>query len=154
MKELETKLIKAIKEDGDFLLNLRKQTMVEHLEKAGIYLSDEEHIARINKNFDDSYIITSIANRIGLLKFVEDDNRIEILQLQILPKHQGKGIGKQVLNKMIFKAEASNKVLFLKVLKENPAKHLYERIGFEVVGEDNHEFFMQKLPKQESPLTE
>ncbi|MEB3347820.1 GNAT family N-acetyltransferase [Aquimarina gracilis] len=141
---MEIKFVKAQEEDKAFFLNLRKQTMNEHLEKAGIYLSEEEHKGRVDKNYDGSYIISNSFNKLGLLKYIEEDTRIEILQLQILPKFQGNGIGKQVLNKMISKAETMKKDLFLKVLKDNPAKHLYRRCGFKIIGEDNYEFFMQR----------
>ena len=33
----------------------------------------------------------------------------------------------------------------LTVLKDNPAKNLYERLGFIITGEDEHEYFMQRL---------
>ena len=39
-------LIQATEADKAFLLTLRKLTMVEHLEKAGLYLSDDEHALR------------------------------------------------------------------------------------------------------------
>ncbi len=148
MKKLGISLIKAKEADKDFLLDLRKQTMVGHLEKAGIYLSNQEHIARIQKSFEGSYLISTSRDKVGLLKYVADHNRIEILQLQIAPKFQGKGIGKQVLHMMILKAKSVNKILFLKVLKENPAKYLYERIGFKIVGEDDYEFYMERSSKK------
>ncbi|WP_408202989.1 N-acetyltransferase [Paraburkholderia sediminicola] len=34
----------------------------------------------------------------------------------------------------------------LKVLKGNPARHLYERLGFEIVAEDEIEFRMRHAP--------
>ncbi|WP_408506216.1 N-acetyltransferase [Paraburkholderia sediminicola] len=34
----------------------------------------------------------------------------------------------------------------LKVLKGNPASHLYERLGFEIVAEDEIEFRMRHAP--------
>ncbi len=148
MKKLGISLIKAKEADKDFLLDLRKQTMVGHLEKAGIYLSNQEHIARIQKSFEGSYLISTSRDKVGLLKYVADHNRIEILQLQIAPKFQGKGIGKQVLHMMILKAKSVNKILFLKVLKENPAKYLYERIGFKIVDEDDYEFYMEMSSKK------
>ncbi len=121
--------------------------MVEHLEKARIYLSDEEHEARIDKCFEGSYIILASHKKVGLLKCIETKAEIEILQLQVLPGYQGKGIGKQILKGVISKAEAENKNLRLNVLKENPARHLYERNGFKIVGEDPFEFYM-KLVKE------
>ena len=35
----------------------------------------------------------------------------------------------------------------LKVLKDNPAKNLYTRLGFITVGEDEHEYHMERASK-------
>ncbi|MDY8135292.1 GNAT family N-acetyltransferase [Aquimarina sp. 2201CG5-10] len=140
---MEIELIKAQDTDKDFLLRLRKLTMVEHLEKAGLYLSDEEHIQRIKKYFECSRIILYLTKKAGLIKYLETDDTIEILQLQVLPEYQGKGIGKHLLNELYTKARGREKKLTLKVLKDNPAKHLYERTGFKVIGEDDYEYYMK-----------
>lgn len=137
------KLIKAKEVDKDFLFDLRKATMVEHLEKAGIYLSDEEHLSRIDLHYDSTYLVLRSNKKAGMLKYIETENTIEIAQLQILPEYQGKGIGRYLIKDLARKAEASNKILTLKVLKENPAKVLYERCGFSITGKDTYEFHMQ-----------
>ena len=93
----DIKLVKAKTEDKDFLFDLRKQTMVEHLEKSGLFLSDEEHRNRVDKSFENSYLIFYQEHRAGLLKIEENEATLEILQIQILPEYQNKGIGKQVL---------------------------------------------------------
>jgi len=33
------------------------------------------------------------------------------------------------------------------VLKGNPAKRLYERLGFETIGEDDRQFHMRRAPR-------
>ncbi|SHI95916.1 GNAT family N-acetyltransferase [Aquimarina spongiae] len=136
----DIKLIKAKIEDKDFLFDLRKQTMVEHLEKSGLFLSDEEHRKRVDKSFENSFLILYQEHRAGLLKYEENEALLEVLQVQILPKYQNKGIGKQVLQ-YLFEKE---KIIQLKVLKDNPAKNLYARLGFITVGEDEHEYHMER----------
>ncbi len=116
--------------------------MVEHLENAGIYLSEDEHKSRVDKEFDASYIIMQSDQRVGLLKCLESKNTFEIIQIQILPECQGKGIGKEVLSQLITKAKTLNKTLTLKVLKKNPAKEFYERMGFRVIAQDRYEYDM------------
>ncbi|WP_271783387.1 GNAT family N-acetyltransferase [Aquimarina algiphila] len=137
------KLVKAKEADKSFLLHLRKLTMVEHLEKAGIYLSDEEHLSRIDFHYDSAYVILKSKEMAGLLKCIETEKTIEILQIQVLPKYQGQGIAKSLIKDLVIKAEASHKKLTLKVLKDNLARHLYERNGFKIIGEDEYEFHMK-----------
>ncbi|WP_062053580.1 GNAT family N-acetyltransferase [Aquimarina longa] len=143
MKKIE--LIKAQESDKDFLFRLRKLTMDEHLKNSRIHLSDEEHLSRVNFEYENAYVLSLSAQRVGMLKHIEKVHYIEIIQLQILPEYQGQGIGKSVLKDIITEAKALGKSLKLKVLKENPARYLYERSGFSIIGEDQYEFDMQLL---------
>ncbi len=143
-EKMKIELVKAKETDKDFLLHLRKLTMVKHLEKAGIHLSDEEHVARAHDFFEATHILLKSSQRIGVLKCLETQNSIEIIQFQILPQYQGMGIGKDIVHDLISKAELASKSIILKVLKENPARHLYERIGFKITGEDQYEFHMKR----------
>lgn len=143
---MDVSLIKANKADEEFLLLLRKSTMVVHLEKAGLYLSDEEHISRVKIHFDKSFVIKNLEENIGVLKYIETKKIIDILQIQILPQYQGKGIASHILNQLISKAKKLEKEVHLKVLKENPARYLYERLGFTITDKDVYEFYMQLIP--------
>jgi ribosomal protein S18 acetylase RimI-like enzyme len=44
-------------------------------------------------------------------------------------------------------AEANALPVTLKVLKGNPAKRLYDRLGFEIVGEDDIQFYMRRAAR-------
>ena len=136
----DIKLVKAKIDDKDFLFDLRKQTMVEHLEKSGLFLSDHDHRKRVDKSFENSFVVLCQEHQVGLVKYEENEAMLEVLQIQILPEFQNKGIGKQVLQ-YLFEKE---KIIQLKVLKDNPAKNLYARLGFITVGEDEHEYHMEK----------
>lgn len=142
---MDIELAKAKDGDIEFLVQLRKSTMGEHLKKAGLYLSEEEHLSRVKIHFDSSYVIKEKEEKIGVLKYVETTNTIEVLQFQILSNHQGRGIGNYLLNHMIQLSGSQNKNLTLKVLRENPARHLYERNGFQIIGEDQYEFHMKLI---------
>lgn len=136
-------LIRATEADKVFLLTLRKLTMVEHLEKAGLFLSDDEHALRLNDNYECSYLIMHSGEKVGLIKYRELADKIEIMQLQIHPKSQGKGLGKMVIERVLDWSKEKHKKIELAVLKANPAKVLYERLGFSITGEDDHEFYME-----------
>ena len=89
-------------EDIDFLLELRRKTMTQHLLAAGVRMTDEQHLARIKEQFYESHIILADRKPIGLLKMGvlslnNTGKSLHIRQLQITPKYQGKGIGSKVL---------------------------------------------------------
>lgn len=63
-----------------------------------------------------------------------DDTTPE-LAIAVLPEHIGKGVGMQLLTQLLDTARASYSVVVLSVRATNPAKQLYERLGFVVVDE-------------------
>jgi GNAT superfamily N-acetyltransferase len=143
---MDFNLVQASAEDRGFLLALRVATMVEHLEEAGIFLTQEEHLNRLNEEYDCSYLILIEEEAVGTLKFREQIDKVEVMQLQITPTHQGYGIGKMVLERVIQWSVGANKPVPLTVLKANPAKALYLRLGFTLVDEDEYEFHMLRSP--------
>jgi ribosomal protein S18 acetylase RimI-like enzyme len=138
---MKFEFIQASEKDKAYLLNLRKLTMVEHLEKSGQFLSDEEHELRLNDAYDCSYLITYANESIGTLKYREHEDKVEIIQVQIHPVFQGKGFGRRVLEQVI--ENSKPKPVGLTVLKESPALELYQRLGFQITGEDQYEYFMR-----------
>lgn len=137
-------LIKALESDKDFLLDLRKVTMTKYLEESWIFLTEKDNIDRVNSDFENAFIIILDNKKIWLIKYVILENYIEIIQFQILPNFQWKWIGKKVLNILNWISNELSKSLFLKVLKNNPAINLYKRFWFEIIWEDEIEFFMEK----------
>lgn len=129
--------------DREFLLRLRKLSMNEHLESAGLFLNDEDHIQRIDEFFFDSYIIIYKHKTIGLIKLALFSTNIHIRQFQLLPTYQGGGIGGRVLELIKRKAQDKQLNITLNVLLNNPAKHLYLRHGFSVIQTNVLEHQMQ-----------
>ena len=60
--------------------------------------------------------------------------------IEIHPDYQGQGIGTAIIQKLIAQAALKMKPVFLQVLKVNPAKKLYERLGFSVGSETSTHF--------------
>lgn len=121
--------------DEPFLLQLRKLTMTEHLERASVSTDDETHYQRIRSNFEDAKVICEADERIGLLKLTRTSDEWHLHQIQVLPSHQGRGIGQSVLRTILADAKHAGVSVSLSVLHGNPARRLYERLGFEPVAE-------------------
>lgn len=136
---------KATKEDLEFLLWLRKETMVEHYIKAGKEVNEENLLSRINHHFEHAKIILLKDQKIGLLKVAEYDSEIEILQIQIAPDYQNKGIGKQIIQSILMEASEKKIPVKLNVLKVNKAQTLYQNLGFEIYNENEYSYFMKTV---------
>ncbi|PCE34182.1 GNAT family N-acetyltransferase [Burkholderia ubonensis] len=121
--------------DIPFLLSLRKLTMTAHLQRAGVPTDDDTHHRRIQANFEDAKIICDGAESIGLLKLSRATDEWHLHQIQVLPAHQGKGIGNALLRDVLAEATCAGVPVSLSVLQGNPARHLYEHLGFRVITE-------------------
>jgi ribosomal protein S18 acetylase RimI-like enzyme len=129
--------------DVQFLLALRKRSMSEHLEKAGVSLSDEDHLARVHEFYEDSAIIMKDGEAIGLVKLGVMSNSLHIRQFQLLPECHNLGIGSKVLTLVKKKAIQLKLPITLNVLLDNPALSLYLRQGFVVTGDNELEYQMR-----------
>jgi ribosomal protein S18 acetylase RimI-like enzyme len=68
---------------------------------------------------------------------------IQLEQIYVLPEYQRMGIGTTLLNNLIVEASQSKLPIQLRVMTINPAKQLYERLGF-VVTESTPDFFLME----------
>lgn len=132
--------------DMPFLLSLRKLTMTEHLQRAAMPTDDDAHHQRIASNFEDARILHDGEVLIGLLKLSRTGNAWHLHQIQILPEHQGNGIGKAVLRRVLDEARCAGAAVSLSVLHGNPARRLYELLGFECVTETSRDAKLRWRP--------
>lgn len=145
MHKTQLTYTKASEEDTEYLLWLRKETMTEHLNNAGMEVNEENLLGRIKHHFEQAKIILLNNQKIGLLKLVENETEIEIHQIQIEPKHQNKGIGKEIIQTVIQNASKNDIPVKLSVLKANKAQNLYKNLGFEIYDENEYSYFMKTL---------
>lgn len=57
-------------------------------------------------------------------------DELRVIDIAILPDHQRAGIGGRLMQRAIDEASALGKPVRIHVERENPAMHLYERLGF------------------------
>lgn len=134
--------------DVPFLLKLRKLTMTAHLQRVALPTDVEAHYQRIWSNFADARIICEGTESVGLLKLSRVIDGWYVHQIQVLPAHQGKGIGKAVLGAVLDEAAREGVSVSLSVLHGNPARRLYERLGFGLVAETSIEAKLTWRPQQ------
>jgi len=80
---------------------------------------------------------------VGILIVERLPNEVRLLMLCLLPSHQGRGIGSSLVSALQGEAVARRVPLRLDVLKVNPARRFYERLGFGVEEESDYFFHMR-----------
>ena len=130
--------------DIPFLLALRQESMDGHLAASGLAIDDASRRTRVMHYFDCAEILLGDGERIGLFKLRRSPGDWEIVQIQLVSVAQGRGIGRSLLRETLADAAVAGVPVRLSVLKANPAKRLYEDLGFKVFDEDAHEFHMRR----------
>ena len=88
-------------------------------------------------------IISIDGNDVGWLQVAELPTEIRLQKFFVSPQYQRSGIGTEVLSKLLATWRSTEKKIVLKVLKNNPARRLYERLGFSVIAEAGVVFRMR-----------
>ena len=126
----ELSLRPAREEDIAFLLELRRLTMVPHQIASGVVPSEVERRERVALHFEWARILEYQGLPVGLLKLVRLPPVWLLSQIQLLPTYQGRGWGRDLLEGILCEAQQAGVAVELHVLRENPARRLYERLGF------------------------
>jgi ribosomal protein S18 acetylase RimI-like enzyme len=71
---------------------------------------------------------------------------IQLVQLYIAKDYQRRGFGTELLQRLFVEAKAAGLPIRLRVLAVNPARALYERLGFVVVETTPERYFMEWVP--------
>ena len=79
----------------------------------------------------------------GWFQVSELADSIYLGQLYVVPGLQDRGIGTALVSGLKNKARQAGKTLTLDVTKNNRARALYERLGFQVLGESEHKLKMR-----------
>ena len=132
----------ATEADVPFLSELRRFTMQPHELATGLRRSVEQSMQRVVQSLEVAQIIEQSGSAIGVLKVLRNADQWELYQIQLMPAYQGKGIGSQIIRSLVAEAKAAGVSIRLGVLRANPARKLYERLGFVVVSEKEHGYEM------------
>jgi GNAT superfamily N-acetyltransferase len=135
---------KATASDFDFIYNLHRQTFYSYVEQTWGW-REEVQYAGMREDFDGFpfEIICYQGIDIGAISVVDKEDLLFLNYLAILPLYQGKGFGTQILHQLLGQAAERGILVKLNVIRINPAKTLYERMGFRVVGNDETRLFME-----------
>ncbi|WJY14146.1 GNAT family N-acetyltransferase [Pectobacteriaceae bacterium CE90] len=142
---MKLELVKATASDINFLLQLRELTMGKYLTEIGAANDKASYLKRILYNFEDAQLVMINGQPAGLFKssFIAEKDHWYLVQIQVHPDFQNLGIGKILITTLLEHARAEGKNVLLSVLKNNPAKALYYRLGFRTTEENEYEYVME-----------
>jgi GNAT superfamily N-acetyltransferase len=141
-------------EDDSFLAGLYASTRTEELAKTNWNEEQKAMFCRMQfnaqtvdyrRNYPDAsfQIIERDGVAAGRLLVLRSDEKIHVIDIALLPEHRGAGIGTKFLRELQDEAKAAGKPLSIHVERFNPARRLYDRLGFQQVEEKGVYFLME-----------
>ncbi len=82
------------------------------------------------------------AGRLYVARWAEE---LRIVDIALLPRFRGRGVGTTLLRGLMDEADAAGKPLSIHVEVNNPARSLYDRLGFEEA-EDRGVYVLMRRP--------
>jgi len=110
--------------------------------------------AREERNFASFYeagdvqIITAGGADVGWMQELADEATIFLGSLYVKPQMQCRGIGSEILRRLLDRAKREGKSVTLAVVKINPAVQFYERHGFRRTHEDQYKLYLRADPAE------
>lgn len=93
-------------------------------------------------------IIVAHSRDVRYVQAAEQSDALFLKELHVAASYQNRGIGAEVLRRLCAEAERARKPVTVGVVKFNPARALYQRLGFRIVGEDTHKFYLRRDRRQ------
>jgi ribosomal protein S18 acetylase RimI-like enzyme len=134
----------ATDDDREFLLAVYAGTRADELARAPWpddakrefvemqFRAQDVHYRRCYPRADVSVILDG-ERPVGRLFVDRREREIAVVDIALLPEARGRGLGTALLRDLIAESEASGRPLEVHVEVENPARSLYDRLGFRVV---------------------
>jgi ribosomal protein S18 acetylase RimI-like enzyme len=102
----------------------------------------EYYLANYIKSSFDVIMLDSVV--VGRLYVARWDEQTRIIDIALLPAHQGKGIGTALLQTILAESRARGVPVSIHVERNNPALRWYQGLGFEVE-EDKGVYLLLKV---------
>lgn len=144
---MEISLRPATEGDYDFLWWLHGTTMRSYVD--AIWGWDEAlQVQYFQERFDPARmeIVERAGEAVGYVSVQRREKYIFLGAIEIAPDYQGRGIGTGLIRDLQSEAERRGVPLRLRVLQGNPARRLYERLGFTATRETQTHTMMNWLP--------
>lgn len=130
--------------DYGFAERLYLETMKPLLSRLGA-LNEPELIANFKRLYEPADVKIIVVDGVdtGWLQISESEQEISLYQIHIGPGYRSRGIGTRLMQDLLARGRQQRKPVSLYVVRNNPARALFERLGFKVVGEDETKLHMR-----------
>ena len=138
--------------DRDFAFHVTEATMRTYVEEVfGHWDANDQRRRSDDNDPANCRLIVVDGVRVGILVVEDQPDEIFLARIFVLPAFQRCGIGTALIRTLMERARAEDKPLRLRVLIVNPARRLYERLGFTVTQQTPERLYMEyrgrPLPK-------
>jgi GNAT superfamily N-acetyltransferase len=136
-------------DDADFLFRLHRAAMQTYMAQTWGAWDEGWQLQHFQQHFDPSacQIIIFHGQDVGVISIVRQETGMFLSNIELLPDYQGRGIGTYLIKTLLNEAHQKALVLTLRVLKVNPARQLYERLGFAISGETATHYQMSAISR-------
>jgi len=143
--------------DAEVLYRIYTSTRVSELAAAGWDAAMKEAFLRMQFTAQDRYyraafpgasfdLITGGEEVLGRLYLDRGEAAWLVIELTLLPEHRGRGIGTRLLTDVLAGAGAVAKPVRLHVERSNPARRLYDRLGFHQIADQGVYLLLERKP--------
>lgn len=140
-------LRKAHQADYAFAREVHRRTMRVYVEPLfGWNEIEQKERFRQGFSIEGAQVIVRDGRDVGWLQVLDRDDEIYLRQIFVLPEFQRQGIGTALLRLLTAQWASLDKPVKLGVLKNNPARSLYERFGFRIEKVEEHRLVLSLRP--------
>lgn len=134
--------------DLEFLFALLEAALGPYVEQTyGPWQEEDQRARFFGSTRPETHEIVELEGRpIGCLKIERRAGEIRLQRVFLLPAHQNRGLGSQLVRELLAEARAAGLPVRLRVFRVNPAQRLYRRLGFVVTGETETHVLMECPP--------
>ncbi len=143
--------------DREFLVALYASTRSD--EMAATSWTPDERDAFVRMQFDlqdrhyrsayphaEHSLIVGGGRPVGRVIVDRGAREIRVVDISLMPEHRGHGIGSALLRRVLAEATVAGVPVGLSVQAANPARHLYEQLGFAVTDASNFYLSLEWRP--------
>ena len=137
----------AVESDYQFMWDLHLRTLRSYVEATwGWDEQWQSKYFRETRDLSRYEILVNNGREIGCLGIRYEDKVLFLEYVAILPEYQNQGFGSEVVRDVLRSAAERGVPVRLSVLKVNPVRKLYERMGFQTIGSDEFRYYMEAVP--------